>query len=43
MEQIELDALALEYQGNYGTARGDLDISNLINNPFINCKTRSLV
>ena len=31
------DALALEYQGDYGTARGDLDISDVVNNPFVNC------
>ena len=29
----ELNGLALEYQGNYGTARGDLDIADLVNNP----------
>lgn len=28
--------LALEYQGNYGTARRDLDIADLINNPGAN-------
>ena len=30
---MELNGLALEYQGNYGTARGDLDIADLVNNP----------
>ena len=29
-------ALALEYQGNYGTARGNLDVADLINNPGAN-------
>ena len=33
----ELDALALEYQGDYGTATGDLDISDIMNNPFAFC------
>lgn len=28
-----LDALALEYQGDYGTACGDLNIFDLMNNP----------
>ena len=32
----ELDALALEYQGNYGTAHRNLDISNIVNNPAAN-------
>jgi hypothetical protein len=26
----------LEYQGNYGTARGNLDVSDLVNNPEAN-------
>jgi len=39
---LELDALALEYQGNYGTARGDIDISDLVNNPLFNGKCRIL-
>ena len=30
------DGLALEYQGNYGTARGDLDVAYLVNNPAAN-------
>lgn len=30
------DGLALEYQGNYGSARGDLDVSYLVNNPVAN-------
>ena len=29
----ELNALPLEYQRHYGTASGDLDIANLVNNP----------
>ncbi len=37
MNQLDLDALALEYQRDYGTARGELDISDFVNNPFINC------
>ncbi len=36
MNQLVSNALALEYQGNYGTVRGDLDISYLVNNPFVN-------
>ena len=32
----ELDALSLEYQRDYGTARGNLEVSNLVNNPFVN-------
>ncbi len=35
----EYNALASEYKRYYGNASGDLDISNLINNPFINCIT----
>lgn len=31
-----LDALALEYQGDYGTAHGDLQITDLMNNPTAN-------
>ena len=33
VESMELDALALEYQGEYGSASGNLDVSDLINNP----------
>ena len=36
MKGIKKNALALEYKGNYGTARGDLDISYIVNNPFVN-------
>jgi hypothetical protein len=32
----DMDALALEYKRDYGTARGNLDITNLINNPAAN-------
>ena len=35
-EQATLDALALEYQRDYGTATGYLDITYLVNNPFVN-------
>ena len=35
VESMELDALALEYQGEYGSASGNLDVSDLLNNP--NC------
>ena len=28
-----LNALSLEYQRDYGSACGDLDIANLVNNP----------
>ena len=31
-----LDALSLEYQRDYGTARGDLNIADLMNNPAAN-------
>ena len=30
---MELNGLALEYQGNYGSARGNLDIADFVNNP----------
>ena len=42
MRRIEPDALALEYKGVYGTARRDLDISNLVNNPTASGKCRVL-
>lgn len=32
-EFLEMDALALEYKRDYGTARRNLDISNIMNNP----------
>ena len=35
-ERIEMDALALEYQRDYGRARGNLDVANLVNNPAAN-------
>ena len=34
--------LALEYQGNYGTARRDLDVLDLVNNPSANGLCRVL-
>ena len=37
---MELNGLSLEYQGNYGTAKGDLDITNLMNNPAASGKCR---
>ena len=37
MNQEFLDALSLEYQRDYGTALSDLDISDFVNNPFVNC------
>ena len=33
---FETDALSLEYKRNYGTARGNLEVSDLVNNPFLN-------
>ena len=38
----EMNALPLEYKGYYGTARGDFDISNIINNPAATGKCRVL-
>ena len=38
MNKRALDALALEYQGNYGDASGDLNLSDFVNNPFLNCE-----
>lgn len=32
-EIMELNGLPLKYEGNYGTARGNLNVSDLINNP----------
>jgi hypothetical protein len=40
---METTGLALEYQGNYGTARADLDILDLINNPSANGLCRLVV
>ena len=34
--------LALEYQGNYGTAGRDLDVLDLVNNPSANGLCRVL-
>ena len=36
----ELDALALEYKRDHRTARGNLNIANLINNPAASGKCR---
>ncbi len=33
MFREEMDALSLEYKRNYGTACGDVNISDIINNP----------
>ena len=35
MNEMKLDALALEYQGYYGTARGNYDVFDLLNNSFV--------
>jgi len=35
----ELDALSLEYKRDYGTARENIDVSNLLNHPY----TQSIV
>ncbi|HME36712.1 MAG TPA: hypothetical protein VKF84_15870 [Candidatus Sulfotelmatobacter sp.] len=32
----QLNGLALEYKRDYGTARGHLDVFNLVNNPAAN-------
>lgn len=36
------DALALEYKRDYGTARGDLNVADLMNNPAANGECRVL-
>ncbi len=38
MRPMQSDGLALEYQGYYGTARGSLEVSDLVNNPTANRK-----
>ncbi len=38
---MELNALPLEYRTNYGTAKADLDISSLVNNPEASGKCRA--
>ena len=38
MNSMEINALALEYQRDYGTASRNLEISDLINNPAANGK-----
>lgn len=35
-ETTEFDALPLEYHRDYGTARGYIEVSAFVNNPFIN-------
>lgn len=37
---MELNGLALEYQRYYGGASGDLDITDLVNNPAANGECR---
>jgi len=39
MNHPELDALSLEYRRDYGTACGNLNISDFVDNPLINCVT----
>jgi hypothetical protein len=34
--KFETDALSPEYKRDCGTARGNLEVSNLVNNAFIN-------
>ena len=36
IEATEFDALPLEYHRDYGTARGYAEVSDFVNNPFIN-------
>ncbi len=36
--KVELDGLALEYQGDYGTAYRNVDVLNTVNNPTTECK-----
>ena len=40
MRAMKADALALEYQRYYGTARGNLKVSDLVNNPAANSECR---
>ena len=42
MAHIESNALALEHKLVKGTARRNLDVFNLVNNPFANGKCRVL-
>jgi hypothetical protein len=37
---VQPNALALEYQRDYGTAHGDLNVLDLVNNPAANGKCR---
>ena len=36
IEPTEFDALPLEYHRDHGTARGYAEVSDFVNNPFIN-------
>ena len=38
MNLMQPNALALEYQRDYGTAHGDLNVFDLVNNPAANGK-----
>jgi len=33
-QSMDLDCLSLEYKLEYGCARGDLDIADVVNNPL---------
>ena len=37
---IQPNALALEYQAEYGNARSDGDVANIVNNPNASCVVR---
>ena len=39
---LELDGLSLEYKRDNGTARGNLEVSDLVNNPVAGGKCRVL-
>jgi len=40
MPEMDPSALALEYQGVYGAARGNPHVTNLVNNPVASGKSR---
>ena len=42
MNELELDALSLEYQRDYGAARSNLEFPDFVNNPFVNCEVSIL-
>ena len=42
MRIMEPDGLALEYQGDYGTPRRNLNVADLVNNPIANSECRVL-